>query len=270
LPLTEFSKLKRTGSYAQIFPGGDASGLRRVHEAYISDINHAVRRDTWPDDIAWHVFTSGDPYKTGCYLYLWRDDSGEPRSYIKFQHGRNQEKKKNEITVQELAFTGRESLYAALALTGSLTDMISDMVWEMPMFIDPADFVGDAWEVEQQIIPRDMTRIVNLRAALEQMRRPAGEGSYVIETEDQIIPENSGRWLVEYGPGTGRSRVARTQRDADLACDLPALAQLVTGYRTLASLLLSSRSRVELPRMGGADKLRGVFTLRPQHLTEYF
>jgi hypothetical protein len=43
------------------------------------------------------------------------------------------------------------------------------------------------------------------------MRRPAGEGAYVIEVDDDIISANRGRYLVEYGPGG--SQVSLTQKD---------------------------------------------------------
>ena len=269
VPIHEFFPLKSDGVFEQIFPGGDTSGLKTVHESYIVDKNHAIRRDFWPDDIAWRDFTRQDPYNTGWYIYLLRDRSnGAPRGYIKFQHRRAAEG--SEINVRELLFLDRKALYALLAFAGSLSAEIREFVWVMPGFIDPSDFAEVAWNVKQRLMPQDMTRIVNVKAALELMRRPEGEGSYVIETEDPIIPENNGRWLVEFGPegGLEGSRVSLTNKAADLVCELPALAQLITGYRTLESLMLTSRLRVEA--RGDARLLHKVFTLRPQHLTENF
>jgi predicted acetyltransferase len=264
VPVKEFEKLKSGGAHEHIFPGGDITGLRKVHETYIKDINHAIRRDIWPDYTAWRVFTRNDPYNTGNFVYLWRDDAGEPRGYIKYQHRRGSEG--SEINIRELLYLDREALNAQLAFIGKLSAEIKELIWAMPMFIDPSDFVEVAWAAKQRLIPQDMTRVVNVKTALELMRRPEGEGEYVIETEDAIIPGNNGRWLVEFGPEG--SRVTATRKDADLACELPALAQLVTGYRTLESMLLTSRLRVEV--RGNASVLYKTFTPRPQHLTENF
>jgi predicted acetyltransferase len=116
------------------------------------------------------------------------------------------------------------------------------------------------------LIPRDMTRVINVKAALEMMRRPCGEGQYVIEIEDDHIKANSGRYLVEFGSES--TRVTQTKKNADLQCDLLTLSQLVTGYRTLENALYTRREGLEI--YDNIETLERVFTLRPQHITEYF
>ena len=264
IPVSELVKLKTCGAYTQIFPGDDTSDLQTLHEAYISDINHAVRRGAPPDNNDWAYFTRLDPYNTGAFVYIWRDDAGVPRSYIKYQHRRVADV--SEIDAREIVFIDREALYALLAFVGSLSAEVKELFWVAPAFIEPSDFLDVAWVAKQRLIPQDMTRIVNLKTALELMRHPDGEGSYVIETEDPIVAENNGRWLVEFGSGS--SRVTATQKGADLACELPALAQLVTGYRTLDNLMLTSRMRIEAH--SNLHLLRNIFTQRPQHMTENF
>ena len=260
----EFEKFKTSGTYEQLFAGCDTSELQKIHEAYISDINHAIRRDSRPDNIMWRKFVRRDPYNTGCFIYIWRDAAGEARSFMKFQHKR--ENGASEIHVQDLMFKDKEALYAQFALAGGLSAEIKALVWEGPMFIDPADFVDVAWAAKQRLVPKDMTRVVNVKAALGLMRRPEGEGCFAIETRDPIIPENNGPWLVEYW--NRGSRVTAARKEADIVCDLPALAQLVTGYRTLESMLATSRLHVEV--RGNEKTLKKVFTPRPQHVTENF
>jgi len=111
-----------------------------------------------------------------------------------------------------------------------------------------------------------MTRVINVKAALEKMRIPPGTGGYVIEVEDSNITANTGKYLVEFGPEG--SRVSPTQKDSHIRCDIRVLSQLVTGYRTLENALLSRQSGLEV--YGNLETLNRVFTLRPQHITEYF
>jgi predicted acetyltransferase len=111
-----------------------------------------------------------------------------------------------------------------------------------------------------------MTRVVNVKAALELMRRPCGEGEFVIEVEDEIITANSGKYLVQFG--AEGANVSAVKKDADLSCDILALSQLVTGYRTFENALYSRQKG--LAAHGNLETLKRVFTHRPQHVTEKF
>jgi len=265
IPARDFLGIKPRGEFVQVFPGDDTGALQEVHSAYIGGLNHGIRRDHWPDGRAWREFTENDPYATGIFLYLWKDDDGKPRGYVKYKDEDNGGEG-HAMSVVELAFADREGLYGVLGIVGGLSAQFRSLKWPMPTFVDPCDFTGNAWEIDQSISPRDMTRVVNVGAALGMMRRPPGEGAYVVEVEDANLAANSGRYLVEFGPG--ETRVSPTQKGAHLRCDIRALSQLVTGYRALENAVLSRRSGLEV--CGNLETLSRVFTLRPQHVTEYF
>ena len=266
IPAREFAALKIDGTFYPLFSGDDTSVLQMIHHSYIADINHGICRDYWADNRAWRVFTRDDPYSTGTFLYVWRDNAGVPRSYIKYQDQGTADGSHN-MSVRELVFTDREALGGALSIVSGLAAQFKTFIWLMPTFLDPADFVKNLWDIEQRIIPRDMTRVVNVKAALESMRRPVGEGSYVLEVcGDAQISANNGRYLVEYGPGA--TRVTSVTCSPDICCDILALSQLVTGYRSLKNALRGKQAGVEV--YGKRQTLFQVFTPRPQHVTEYF
>ena len=265
----DFSEIKPYGEFVPILPGGDTSLLQEIHSAYIANINHGIHRDYWPDSRGWKLFTREDPCASGIYIYLWKDENGKARSFIKYQDIAEEEG--HSMSVKELAFIDKKGLYGALGIVGGLSAQFENFKWSMPAFIDPCDLIGDAWSVETHIDPRDMTRVVNVKAALELMRRPCAdpccsEGKYVIEVEDENITANSGKYLVEFSPQG--SKVTPTSKDADLSCDILSLSQLVTGYRTLENAMRSRREGLEVH--GNIETLKRVFTQRPQHITEYF
>jgi predicted acetyltransferase len=264
IPAREFSHLRPKGSFTQIFPGDNTSALNEIHRSYIADINHGICRDHWPENRAWKIFTKNDPYSTGIFLYLWRDDSGKARGYIKYQD--IQKDDEHIMSVQELAFTDPEALYSVLSIVSGLSAQFKKFQWLMPAFLDPSDFVCSVWDIEQRIIPRDMTRIINVKTALEKIRRPEGEGEFVIEVYDDIIGANSGRYLVEYN--ADGNNVSFTKKKPHLRCDMLALSQLVTGYRPLGNILRAKQSGIEVHE--NRNILDKVFTPRPQHVTEYF
>jgi len=263
IPAKYFLKLKPSGEFIPIFPGDDTAALQEVHTAYIHDINHGICRDYWPLNRAWKQFIAKDPYATGTFIYLWKDDAGKPQGYIKYE---DIEDDGHAMSVKELAFTGRAGLYGVLGLVGGLSAQFKDFKWYMPTFIDPFDLVGEAWDIEPIMRPREMSRVINVKAALELMRRPEGEGGYAIAVNDEFLPVNTGTYLVEYGQeGT---KVSSTTREPDISCDIRTFSQLVTGYRTLVNALCSRRTGLEVH--GNRQTLVRVFTQRPQHVTEYF
>jgi len=260
----DFSEIKSEGGFIQIFPGDDTSLLAQVHSEYIAGLNHGIHRDYWPDNRAWKCFTREDPFTSGTFLYLWKDENGKARSYIKYEDAF--EDGDHNMRVKELAFTDKKGLYGALGIVAGLCAQFENFKWAMPCYIDPTDFTGDAWNIEMQIDPKDMSRVVNVKKALELMRRPYCEGEYVIETEDENISANNGKYLVEFSPG--ETKVSNTSKEADIQCDIRALTQLVTGYRSLENALYSRQEGLSVSANIGT--LKRVFTRRPQHLTEYF
>jgi len=264
----DLSDIKSKGEFVHILPGDNTSLLAQVHSAYIANINHGIHRDSWPDNRAWKRFTRDDPYSTGTYLYLWKDENGKAQSYIKYQDVLGDGD--HNMSVTELVYADKKGLYGALGIVGGLSAQFENFKWMAPAFIDPYDLISDSWSVETEIKPRDMTRIVNVKAALEIMRRPCcasgDEGAYIIEVEDENITANSGRYLVEFGEKD--TKVSKTSKNADISCDMLTLSQLVTGYRSLENALYSRQNGLEIHK--NEETLKRVFTLRPQHVTEYF
>jgi len=264
IPMGDLSDIKTCGEFVHILPGDDTSLLAEVHSAYIAGINHGIHRNYWPENRSWKLFTNQDPYTTGTFLYLWKDETGKPLSYIKYNDV--YEDDEHNMQVRELAFVNRKGLYGALGITSGLCAQFENFKWAMPAFIDPCDFTGDAWSVEMHIDPRDMSRVVNVGKALELMRRPFFEGEYVLETEDETIPANNGKYHVEFSPQG--SRVSKTTKEADIKCDIQTLTQLVTGYRSLENAIYTRQKGLEVN--SNLETLKSVFTQRPQHITEYF
>ena len=267
VPAREFAHEKLRGTFTHIFPGDDFSALKEVHKTYIAPLNQSISREYWPNDRAWKIFTKDDPYASGNYLYLWRDESGKPRGYIKYND--IEKDREHTMNIRELVFTDPDALRGVMSIIGGLEAQFKKITWNMPQYLNFTDFInaGDNKDIELKVLPATMTmcRVMNVKAALQMMRRPAGEGAYVIGVEDPFISANNGRFLVEYGPGG--SQVSQTQKEPDLSCDIPSLSQLIIGYRTLQNALFSRRG---LEVAGNREILDRVFTIQPIHLTEDF
>ncbi|HMN74103.1 MAG TPA: GNAT family N-acetyltransferase [Rhodoblastus sp.] len=78
-------------------------------------------------------------------------------------------------------------------------------------------------------------RLVDVDQALR--ARKYGAGEIVIEIADGFCPWNSGRWLI------GDGGAARTDRAADISCDVSALASAWLGGFSWAQIVASSRAK---------------------------
>jgi len=260
--LRSFDILPARGAFIQHFPGGPFDELEAVFNKYIENLNHAIPRDCQPDQRLWQRFTRNDPYKTGICTYIWHNEKDEPKGYIKIKQ--NEKPWHNdELYIQELAFADSDALYGTLSILSRLQG--TDVTWPAPAYIPFSDIMPENWNFSTSIITRDMTRIIHVERALKLMRRPEGRGVYRIEVNDPQLPGNNGVFQVEYDDAG--SEVTRVGAPADLTASIQALSQLVTGFRTLDSVLFA---RKDLTLHGNVDILRKVFTARPSHLTEEF
>ena len=87
-------------------------------------------------------------------------------------------------------------------------------------------------------------RLVDVPAALS-ARRYQSPVDVVIAVEDPMIPENSGRWHLTGDAST--ASCTRTDRPADLDCDLGALGAAYLGGASLGTLAAAGRVRELVP-----------------------
>ncbi|MBO0871099.1 MAG: GNAT family N-acetyltransferase [Micromonosporaceae bacterium] len=87
-------------------------------------------------------------------------------------------------------------------------------------------------------------RVVDVPAALAG-RRYAAPVDVVIEVTDALVPENAGRWRLAGGPDS--ATCTRTDRPADLACDIGALGAAYLGGAALTTLAAAGRVAVPNP-----------------------
>jgi predicted acetyltransferase len=79
-----------------------------------------------------------------------------------------------------------------------------------------------------------MTRVVSVRRALEARGYPPGLSTEVhLEIQDELIPENQGRLILEVSGGEGR---VREGGDGHLSMDIRGLTPLYTGFLTPMNL----------------------------------
>jgi predicted acetyltransferase len=116
------------------------------------------------------------------------------------------------------------------------------------------------------VIDHLWVRVVDPAAALA-ARTYTGDDAIVLELHDAFRPDNEGRWLVT--PNADGASVNRTDLDADLVLDAPALGALYLGGVSATTLARAGRLTEDaVGAVARADRLFGVAPL-PWCRTEF-
>ena len=97
-------------------------------------------------------------------------------------------------------------------------------------------------------------RILDLPTTLE-ARSYSGTGSVVLEIDDDMYPENQGRWLVEVADG--KATVSKTDKSADAQLHIRDLAATYLGAFSMATLVSAARVNELVP--GAAERFDALF-----------
>jgi predicted acetyltransferase len=111
--------------------------------------------------------------------------------------------------------------------------------------------VNEPRELNAKLADALWLRLVDVPAALAARRYPVPV-DVVLRTEDPLLPHNSGNWHLTGGPD--RVSCTRTDRPADLDCELGALGAAYLGGTPLGTLAAGGRVRELTPGMlAGVD-----------------
>jgi predicted acetyltransferase len=259
IPISAFRQFNQTGTLKLYTNDMDPKDIISLYEQYIVDKNLAVVRN----EALWKRFLEKDPYKDNVYLYIWYNEQGLARGYIKF-HVEKPETNKNNMHVQELIWLDRQAFTGIFSFIGGLTAQIEKMLWDSPSFVNLLPFFHEPYEIKQEISTYGMNRVVNVEKALNLMSTPEGSGEIIIGIEDEFFPVNSGNYRISWENSSHRAQ--RTDKAVDLSCDVQALSQLITGFATVEDL--KNAGRVEINSK--ENLLDAVFPKKKLFINNYF
>jgi predicted acetyltransferase len=91
------------------------------------------------------------------------------------------------------------------------------------------------WDVETRIEPAGMSRVVDVKAALEAIPAPQDlRGEAIVSLHDERAPWNTGTWRIVAERGV--AQVTRTDREPGAEMDIQALTQAYWGTPSLPDL----------------------------------
>ena len=242
---------------AELWKPGDPVGeYTALYNRFAEQFNLAVRRD---DKRMLEDHLKGEYYKDRKFGYMLREN-GKPVAYLIFQDIRHDPAAI--LSVQDLAWDGREGMDALLGFLGRFTADYGTVRLFLPSCLELFSFIRcpRAYDISQTVRQDYMIRAVNAKRLLEIIKKP-DDSSFVIRVEgDAQIAENNGTWEV-----CGNSAAA-TDKAPDLTVSVQALGQMAAGCVSLAEAMY----RPDVAVAGNDDVLAKVFVRKPVLVEDHF
>ena len=245
-----------TGTAELWKPGDPVSAWTELYNRFAEGYNLAMRRD---DRRMLEDHLKGAYYRDRKFGYLLRNQ-GRAVACLIFQDIRHDPAAI--LSVEDLAWDGREGLEALLGFLGRFTADYGTIRLFLPSCLELLSVIrcAQAYDIRQTARQDYMLRVVNAQRLLEILRKPA-QARFVIRVEgDGQIPENNGSWEV------ADNAVTRTDRAPDLTVSIQALGQLAAGSVSLAEALY----RPDVSLEGNRAALEATFVRKPILVEEHF
>ena len=247
----------RFNGTAELWKSGDpVTEYTELYNRFAAGFNLAMRRD---DAMMLEKHLKGEYYKDRKFAYLLRE-GGKPVAYLIFQDIRNDPAAI--LDVLDLAWDGREGLYAILGFLGRFTADYGTIRMFLPASVELLSVIQSprAYDIRQTARQDYMIRAVNVPKLLEVLRKPEGCAFAVRVEGDAQIPENNGTWEVQ------GNTVRATDREPDLTVSVQAIGQMAAGCVSLDEAMYRPDVRVH----GNTEMLRKVFVRKPILVEEHF
>ena len=236
-------------------PGDPVEEYTALYNRFADHFNLAMYRD----DRMMLNRVKGEYYKDRKFCYLFREN-GKAVAYLIFQDVRNDPAAI--LTVQDLAWDGREGFYAILGFLARFTADYGTIRLFLPSCLELLSVIQTprAYDIQQTASQSYMIRAVNAKRLLEIMKKP-DDSKFVIRVEgDMQIPENNGTWAVD-----GAS-AELTDEKPDLTVSIQALGQMAAGAVSLAEAMY----RPDVTVSGNEAVLEKVFVRKPILVEDHF
>jgi predicted acetyltransferase len=230
--------------YVEAFSGGVEAELNPVYEEFATRYNGMLARGAK----RWQSFErvwAGKSHATFAYRR-----EGRIEGYAKVKYGEKEEEAEatEVVAATPRAYRGLLGVFRRYGMT------VKSMKWKGAPD-DPLWSVVCDWDIDTRLEPEGMSRIVDLKAALEALRPDSGiVGACRVAVTDEKAPWNSGTWRIEADSGSVSS--APDSGDAGVSLDIQALTQAYWGSPSLETL--RKWGRVAVHQEGAFHTLRAL------------
>ncbi|MCD6321830.1 MAG: GNAT family N-acetyltransferase [Clostridiales bacterium] len=233
IDIKQFKDFNCSGTTRQYFPGDGYDNLKYVYDKFASQFNCCIAREDWD----WERLFSNDPYTKKERVFIRYNSKDEPVAYLKM-NAEEVSEYNYDMNVSEAAWHGNDGITGLMTIIGAFKGDLGKIKLIVPNGFPIEVLVKETWGTDVTRYHTGMNRIINVKTALEIMKKPDSASHVIIGVDDEHAPWNSGNWLVEWD--SSGSVVVLTDRTPDLSCKISSLSQLITGHMPLYAMLNNS------------------------------
>ena len=199
------------------------------------------------------------------FTYVYFSQGGAPKAYTSFRmvvepDGRN-------LVCSRFAFVDAEGYNGLMHVFQSMSSDHQFVKFDIPS-VPSTGYLMPEWSMgaaQWALWGAGMVRVVNVESVLKKAKY-LGTGRVVLEIQDPQIPENNGRFQVDFQDGKALS-VARTEAAPDSSMRINIFSALISGVSDLASAMAYMP---DLTVTGHESDLAKVFYPKPLMIADYF
>ena len=255
LPLAPARKLKNNGSTHEFDKNNNdvKDKLIEVYETFASRHNVMISRS----EHRWNEYFNVSLFSLE-KIYYWKDSDGNIKSWVKFKRNGDT------IDIYDISWVDHESMLGILQFIGMFEGAAGKLKFSAsPEFIAEL-YWNNLYDIHIETDWIGMNRVVDAKRAFELMKKPDGEGKFIIKVNDDFVKWNNNTYIIEYG--NGECTVNTTNAEADIEVSELALTQMILGIYEFEQV--SNRDDVRVN--GNIDILKKAFCKKPVLLRDHF
>ena len=221
------------GTFRLFEKGGSVEELRAVWNRFAAHYNLMSVR-TAEEMVKYREY---DPYHSDRQLYIYYGPGGVPKAYAAFKKVEYNGRPSIEIPPEDFAFADVQGLRGILSIAGRFSATYEYVTFELPQEF-PVELCLPEIVLGYPAMEKrycGMARVTAVEPILK-MASYRGSGCVVLEIEDGMLPQNSGRFEVRFD-GSACSSVSQTDRTPDLIVNIRDFSALILGMYDLDAYL---------------------------------
>jgi len=204
-----------------------------------------------------------ESWRTDPYVYAWDGPDGETRGYVVYRIDDDEDTR---LVASELAYADRETYLNLLRFLANHDSQVDAVAVYGPQDASVLDEVPDPGQLECEVKPGPMVRLVDVPAAIEALDYPGVEGEFVLDVSDPLADWNDRRFRVAVADGSATCEPA--DADPDASVGVAALSQLSVGYHSVADAERFGDLEIRAP--AARETLAAMYPEREVFLREGF
>lgn len=204
------------------------------------------------------------------YVYVWERD-GEPRGYLTYRVSSGDDG--NRLDIKEFAAADREARLNLLRFLSNHDSQVETISIYQPHDTSLLDEADDPHEIECNVKPGPMVRLVDVPTAFEQFEYPdVSDAEFTLAVTDSLADWNDQtfRVVVEEGQALCEPIDANSEShtDPDVSTDIATLSQVYVGYHSVEDAEIFGD--LEVRDSVARDALGEMFPEKDVYLREAF